>query len=566
MIRIPLIEFEDFIEPAILRRGKSYFDKGCVEHCEEITPGIFEAVVAGTEDYFLQLLIADGIVSRFVCDCPYDDGPVCKHIAAVLFHLRQNEFEPPKAIRTSTDLPKKAKRKTAADLVNELLDKVSHDELRQFIREKAQEDRSFRGLLLSSFAHLGEGESKAFYVSQIKAILRAAKGRHGYIHWGAAGRAGAEVSRLIDVAEKYIAAQNYSSALHIAPAVMEQMTEALQYSDDSDGAFGENINYALGLLYKTAKTDLPEEIRSQLLDYCLKAFDKKTYEGWDWHFDMLDLASELIKTEQEAWLIFDLLEKGVRTDRERESAECMNYELLKKIKGKKVADDYLAGHISNYKLRQIAIEKALKEKQYDKARVLAEDGIKQHRGKLPGLVNEWYEWLLKIAQAEKNTEDIINYARLLFIDGHHHEHDHYALMQRHVPPEQWDEFVEKLIRDLSAGRRWSEPAIAGIYIKEGMWERLFELVKDSPTLSKLDSYEKYLKKDYASELADMYGEAVIQYLSEGNNMGRKHYQNACRYIRRIKKIGSPQRAECVIAALREKYPQRKALLEELEMV
>jgi hypothetical protein len=170
------------------------------------------------------------------------------------------------------------------------------------------------------------------------------------------------------------------------------------------------------------------------------------------------------------------------------------------------------------------------------------------------------------AQAEGNTEEIIKYARLLFIDGFRHEQDYYGLLQEHVDPDQWAEFVEELIHDLTVRRGAGEYQLAGIYIKEGMWKRLLELVKRSPSFYTLDAYEKYLKKDYASELAEMYAEAVIEYLEETYNAGRKHYQNACRYIRRIKKLGSPELAERVILTLREKYPRRPSLLEELEMV
>jgi hypothetical protein len=244
----------------------------------------------------------------------------------------------------------------------------------------------------------------------------------------------------------------------------------------------------------------------------------------------------------------------------------MTYEMLRKLKGESEAEDYLARHISNPKLRRAAIKNAIENKQYDNARSLAEDGIKQHREKWPGLVSEWNEWLLKTAQAEGNTEEIIEYARLLFIDRFRDEQDHYALMQRYVHPDQWAEFVEALIRDLTVTKGPGDSQIAAIYIKEGMSQRLLELVKQSPSFYQLDAYEKYLRKDYASELAEMYAEAVIEYLNESYNVGRKHYQNACRYIRRIKKLGLPQRAESVIVTLRAKYPQRKALLEELEMV
>ena len=43
----------------------------------------------------------------------------------------------------------------------------------------------------------------------------------------------------------------------------------------------------------------------------------------------------------------------------------------------------------------------------------------------PGLAKEWYDWLLKIAQAQDNTERIIEYARYLFIDNFRSEQEYY---------------------------------------------------------------------------------------------------------------------------------------------
>lgn len=563
-MRIPTIEFEQYIEEPVLKRGRAYFNKGLVERCEEIDHGVYEAVVAGTEDYIVQITIRDGFISEYVCDCPYDTGPVCKHVVAVIFHLQQDELGLKKPASKARKTP--AKRKTVAERVHDVLEKVSHDELKEFIREAAERDRSFRQIFLSSFAHRGEGESKALYVTQIKNILRAASDR-GFIDWRAVRQVGTDVYRLLEIAQKRLDEQNYLSTVHICTAVMEQMTEALQYADDSNGDIGGNANFACEMLYEIADAALPEEVRKQLLDYCLTAFDRKLYEGWDWHMEMLRLTSLLLKTEQEAQLLLARTEKAGRSDSDyrREEAEGITHRVLLKIRGEKEAEKYLEQHITNASLRREAIEKALGNKLYEKARSLAKDGVEHDQKDKPGLALEWYDWLLKTAQAERDTDGIVSYARLLFVDGFSHEQDYYALMKSHVSPDKWADFAEELIRDISTRKRWGGIAqTANIYITEKWWPRLLELVKKSPTLQTLETYEQYLKKDFAGDLAAMYADAVIEYAKV--NMGRQHYKNVCKYLRRIKKLGAPQKAEEIIKNLRTQYPQRRALLEELEMV
>ena len=106
--------------------------------------------------------------------------------------------------------------------------------------------------------------------------------------------------------------------------------------------------------------------------------------------------------------------------------------------------------------------------------------------------------------------------------------------------------------------------IASIYIKEQWWNRLLELIKKSPDLNTIDHYQKYLSKDYASEIIDLYANGILKYLE--NNVGRSHYQNACRYIRKIIKFGARDKANEIISFLRTKYTIRKALLEELDNI
>jgi uncharacterized Zn finger protein len=49
-MQIPLNQFEQYIDETILKRGLQYFKKGHVHEPEEISPGVYEAIVEGTED------------------------------------------------------------------------------------------------------------------------------------------------------------------------------------------------------------------------------------------------------------------------------------------------------------------------------------------------------------------------------------------------------------------------------------------------------------------------------------------------------------------------------------
>src|SRR5690554_5256785 len=92
-MKISLSEFEHQIDEIILKRGLQYYKEGHVSHIEELGTGEYEALVEGSEDYTVNLTIRNGIVEDYRCDCPYDMGPVCKHIAATLFYLQKDYID-----------------------------------------------------------------------------------------------------------------------------------------------------------------------------------------------------------------------------------------------------------------------------------------------------------------------------------------------------------------------------------------------------------------------------------------------------------------------------------------
>ncbi|MFA5300512.1 MAG: SWIM zinc finger family protein, partial [Lutibacter sp.] len=550
-----------------LKRGLSYFKNGHVNEPEEISHGEYEAIVEGTEDYLVQLSLKNGMITDYVCSCPYDMGPICKHVVAVIFYMQQDVLDLSKKPKSEKKekTPKAAKRKTVAEQVNELLKNVTHDELKQFIREKSTKNTDFRNLFLSSFAQYNTDESKELYVKQVKSILRSASDRHGFIDWSSSRHVGYAIDTLLAAAQKQIANGNFRSAVFICTAVMEQMTEALQYSDDSNGDIGGCIAAAYEMLFQIASEQTDEKMRKHIIEYCFSAFDEKIYEDWEWHIGVLRIASTLLKTNDEIEYIFAQIDNVQKSDYEREEAQNIKYNILLETKGEKEAEKYLEQNISNSKLRRAAIQKSLENKNYEKAVSIAQDGINFDMKDKPGLAKEWYGWLLKIAQAQNDVEKIIEYARFLFIDNFRNEQDYYQILKQNVKPQKWNNFVEEIIQDITTKKGWLDTGlIASIYIKEAWWERLFELVKKSPNLSNIKHYEEYLSDNYANEIVELYAEAVIKYMA--NSMGRNHYQEACRYLRRIINLGGKQKSNELIAYFRAEYPKRKALMEELNRV
>ena len=129
----------------------------------------------------------------------------------------------------------------------------------------------------------------------------------------------------------------------------------------------------------------------------------------------------------------------------------------------------------------------------------------------------------------------------------------------------WKDFLEDIIKEITPKGGWKyNGLVREIYINEKWWDRLFLLLKENTSLENIESNENYLSKDYSQELIELYSERLIRYVDRF--IGRNHYQTACRYLRRMKKLGGNEKANELIEYFKKTYPKRKALLDELSRV
>ncbi len=564
-MQIPLDQFEQVIDEKILKRGLSCFKKGLVRELDEVSPGQLEAVVEGSEDYTVQLAVKNNVVVEHSCNCPYDFGPVCKHVAAVIFAMQEEKLEltkPKQGRKKNSSAPKK---KSIATQVAEVLEKASREELLQLIQCEAKRNPSFRNQILADLEHYTDNMSKEMYDQRIKSVTRAAMGRYGYIDYQGSITVGYEVGKILGTARKYLEKQQFQKVLPICFSVLERMSETINEADDSNGDIGGCICEACEILNSMATNCNDEVARRLIFDYCTHQFETKVFAGWDWHMSMLYIAEGVADSEEDCSRIIALTELPQHSDYGIEECQVVKYRTLMKTKGKTVADAFLHDNIQNYRLRRMAVEMAFENKDYGTATKLAEDGLEQDKDKY-GLAMDWYDCLLKIAQQQNDTDKIVKYSRWLLINNRRVSNvDYYKILKQNVKPEDWNTFVEDVIKDVRNKKgRFDRDLVAKIYIAEEWWPRLLELVKNSAELYVIEKYEPYLSKDYSKELADLYSLVIPQYLDR--NKDRAAYQSACRYIRRIIKLGERAKADSLIATLREQYPKRSALMDELDRV
>ena len=125
--------------------------------------------------------------------------------------------------------------------------------------------------------------------------------------------------------------------------------------------------------------------------------------------------------------------------------------------------------------------------------------------------------------------------------------------------------LEEIIKEVTPKNRWAyTELIRKIYINEKWWDRLFQMLKQNLSLENIQQNEQYLAKEYSPELIELYSERITNYVEK--YVGRKYYQTACMYLRRMKKLGGNDQLNDLIELFRKQYPQRSALMDELNQV
>ena len=407
----------------------------------------------------------------------------------------------------------------------------------------------------------------------MKALIKTYSDKHGFVSYQDAKRLGSIVGEMAREAMTSLAKGQIQKSMFIALAIIEEMADLVNCNaDDSDGQIGSNIEEAFSILDALTESGLNKTQHDELFDCLLALFGKDVLKGGDWHFNPIELGIKLVRTNQEKEKIKSALDKikpnGKSWDWDYKKAQELMLELIKKTESHQAATQFIENNLSNPRFRAELIEKALKAKDYQKVERLAHEGISKDEKDAPGLVEDWRNYLLIVYQQTGDLENTIRFARhfLIHSNGRHHPLAYYhEQLKALVPREQWHDYLNGIIDEIKKGSRWIDyNRISQLYIREAYWDELFALLQQNASFERIADAEQYLAKSYSNELATLYRKLILTQLE--HNMGREHYQTACRYIRRMIKLGARPMATDLVQELKVLYPTRRALLEELGKV
>ncbi|GAA4469910.1 hypothetical protein GCM10023189_57670 [Nibrella saemangeumensis] len=622
---LSLTNFDQQLATALLKKGLEYYKKGAVRELEQNDKGVWQAFVDGTESYEVEVELKKQEITAHRCDCPVSDT-ICKHQVAVFYALRDesNETEtvgvapkkrgrkPTRANeRVAAKAPKKPK-----DSFEEILNKLSEAELREFIKQYARKNKDIKANLTLRFADRLEGVGKAHYQKLLKEAARVHSDRHGFIDYRNARQYARHIDTVLDRAATMLGAQNYPGVYDIAQAVLEEVAKAIGQMDDSDGGAGGALAQALMLIEQVYRQTDSVELKHQVFDYLMQESQEDRYHGPGFNGIILDRLAELCDyPEQESayeQLLDSLLakarvrpevvERGIRFFYPT-SSDGWNWDeqqlIQRKIKlythrGRTAeARQLLEKNIHLRPFREQLLNELIKEKQFARAKAIVNEKLtpepppvtKGKANRNPGMSDwerlrqqsQWYGWLLKIAVAEQDTATIREYALWLFRESGYGQLDYYRQFKNSYPAAERANVAADMIAECEQNKNPVKAPFAGLgtaifptslarlYVEEQQWEKLMVLVEKQGGLQEVLEFEKILKKHFPERLLQVYWKNVDRYAETNVDAGA--YQLVAEVLQQMALLpGGDELVQEMLAGYRTRYARRKRMMEELDKV
>lgn len=564
-----LNDFEEHISPVIIDRGYDYFVSEYVDGLEKVAPGLWFAEVQGSEIYSVEVNTKNKKIMGWGCGCPYDYGPVCKHVVAVFYAIVE-QIETNKNQKSD-----KKRKKKSKDKIQEIGEKVSKEELMQFILSLFRSDRSIRNRFIAHFADLLDEDLSMKYKTVVRNYYKAAQDRYGFIDYRSASTLTTPLYELADKASDLLAKENTVESLAICKSLIEEVPVFIQNMDDSDGGAGQIMNIAFETFDQIAAI-APPMMKDELFEYCITEFPKQKYHGFGFEDYFLHLLPDLVLSDEQEKRFMELIDSQIETEKvnpynsfQITSLTKTKVDYLLKADRENEALKLIEEHQHLPVFREMLIDRAISDKDFDKAKTLCHEGIRSASNeRYFGNIQQWQIKLHTIAKLEENLSEQQKWAEELYF-GSYYRMDWYKELKSSWPKKEWTAECERLINKIKSKnqRGWHREgdALACIFIEEGYHDRLLKLLQiNSENIQFTDRYIGNLSDKFPEEVLDIYEDGVREMIKQ---TGRKVYRQVARYLQTMKKIkGGDERVFKLLKQFLVEYSNRPAMKDEFKKV
>ena len=500
--------WRDKFQKHILERGYNYTYN--VKNLKK-TGNLVEATVSGTKDYSVKIDLDD---YSMTCTCPYFERANCKHLAAVLYCLEEEEHEKiDVSFESSPD-------------IRELFNNVETEDKLDFLLKLLSEDSKLSNRFRFEFS---KSIDRNYYRGKLTGILL----QEDFDY---------DLSRFIEKdMELLFDLKEYDLLINLLESSTEAVLDEMSFDDYY---FGCNFYTFESILKKLLKTP----VRSKLFD--MISWQLYFYRDVYGRESLIDFYNSSFTAKEELEEKLDIIDEILAKSNVYETEMVLMRVNTMKLLSKSLEEinEFRDKYSTLKEIKQQYIDEAVEDGNYSRAIKL----VKRELGKdLPPLLKEDYAGQLKELYLKVDDED--NYKKQLeeiLYDGYPQIEDYIEYKKL---SDNWAEEREDFFKKITDYRFLNE-----CYNEEKLYGRLVLNLKDEYDLHKY----KNVLNDYSDELLDAYLKIVNQKVLKSGN--RKHYRNIAKLLKEMKTVeGGKDMVDDLIKDWKIRYRRRTAMLEEL---
>lgn len=541
--------WKDLFQDHILERGIDYFIRNLVGNVY-VKDNIIEATVYGTEEYKVEIVKDNEEIIDLSCKCPYaDGGNNCKHMAAVLFYLEDKGN-----ILAGQDIE---------ESIVKLVEEADTTIIKTFLIDILKNDEKLLNRFKSKLQCDILPTDMNRYKNQVNSIFRKYAGHHDFVDYKNAWGFISELEEVLDNDIQVMLDNNQlKEAFELTNYIFIKVGN--QDIDDSDGGTGEIANNCSEIwqeiLYKSdikLKREIfkwfIDHLNGSVIDYMEDYIEQIIFDDFkeeefiENKSIFLDNEINEYKKDKDSWI--NSFRLGQLVLRRIEILEEMNV-------NQNIIEEYCKENLEINEIRKYYIDICIERKDYDMAIKLLKEGMDKEKD-WPGIL---INYSLKLKDLYKQIGKHKLYKEELWalvLNYKAGDVELYKELKSIYTDTEWMKERKIVFSKLSPYR-----GIDKLYVLEGLYDRLIELVLNSHGLYMVMEYEEVLKDIYPKELLNKYENAVKAMAT--NTSGRARYREIVSILRRMKKYPEgKERISEIVSDWRLRYRNRPAMMDEL---
>ena len=277
--------------------------------------------------------------------------------------------------------------------------------------------------------------------------------------------------------------------------------------------------------------------------------DGKNY-GADYEDKLLSIAAKFVTSENYTKLD-DVLKQFESQVWQAEEYKLIRLDIIRKIYGDSVADDFIIANLQFQKIREIAYEKEISRKNYKFCEQLCLEALSLYEQRYG--VSPWLYRLFSVYEAINNTEGLQKTGKEILFGG---DFKYYIKLKSLYSKEEWDNMFITILKELEDNK-------SGVYTKilveENLSSKLLDYCKKDPY--SITSYYQHLVPEHQYDVGLIFMDYIKKRAEQANK--RSAYRYVCEIILQYEKA-------CGIEAygLRNElisyYSNRPAFVDELK--